>query len=179
METPNPPPNTGGDATDANPAPSSTHEDVDESIKDSIIGMDFRKLPDKRTAKIHRSLITKAYLPDRHLAHVSDFYRSEKLPIGAVSRVLYNDLFNARKFDRYGRLVPNKMTEKEKMIAELQKTFASQADAEGTKGEEAKKQQVPDLQTPLWKIGYKKVSGSGSGSEQKQKQKQWQIANSK
>ena len=137
-----------------------TQED-DNETKDSIIGMDFRAMPTKKQAKLFRSLISKAYLPERHLNHVDDFYRSEKLPIGNVSKVLYNDIFSARKFDRFGRLIPNRLTEKEKMVIAMRKNFENMSAGGGEeepKPGETKAEKVPDLQTPTWKIGFKKIS---------------------
>ena len=85
------------------------------------------------------------------------------MPMGAVSLQTYNSIFSARSFDRYGKIKSNKLSEKEKMIADLQATFANQASAaladdEGTAGVKSKKgSAVEELKTPTWKIGYKKT----------------------
>ena len=96
---------------------------------------------------------------------MDDLYGSEKMPMGAVSLKTYNEIFQARSFDAYGKIIARKLTEKEKMIADLQATFASQAsthlaDAEGSKGggkRRGKGSAVSELKTPTWKIGYKKA----------------------
>ena len=48
------------------------------------------------------------------------------MPMGRVSASVYNSIFSARSFDRYGKMVPNKMTDKERMIADLQATLTAQ-----------------------------------------------------
>ena len=94
------------------------------------------------------------------------------MPMGAVSLQTYNSIFSARSFDRYGKIKSNKLSEKEKMIADLQATFANQASAaladdEGTAGVKSKKgSAVEELKTPTWKIGYKKTEYGPPGERE-------------
>ena len=81
---------------------------------------------------------------------------SERMPMGRVSGHVYDDIFAARSFDRYGKMIPNKLSDKEKMIVQLQATLAQQSDAHEDASEAAKKKSaVEELRTPSWKIGYK------------------------
>mmetsp|Transcript_11727 Transcript_11727/g.23995 ORF Transcript_11727/g.23995 Transcript_11727/m.23995 type:complete len:456 (-) Transcript_11727:53-1420(-) len=124
--------------------------------------LNFRRVTDKHTLKIYRQLLTKAYLPKKHLAYIEDFYGSEKMPMGIVSQQKYDQIFRARTFDKYGKMVSNKMSEKERMLANLQATFTAQAEAASDKSpkNDSKKKKgkaVDELKTPTWKIGYKKA----------------------
>eukprot|EP00518_Triparma_eleuthera_P012618 CAMPEP_0182479028 /NCGR_PEP_ID=MMETSP1319-20130603/33469_1 /TAXON_ID=172717 /ORGANISM="Bolidomonas pacifica, Strain RCC208" /LENGTH=110 /DNA_ID=CAMNT_0024680419 /DNA_START=220 /DNA_END=548 /DNA_ORIENTATION=- len=97
-------------------------EEDDEREGKSSIGVDkyFRhRSSDKHVLKIYKQLLIKAYLPKKHNKLMDDLYGSEKMPMGAVSLKTYNSIFNARSFDAYGKIVAKKLTEKEKMIADL------------------------------------------------------------
>ena len=72
--------------------------------------LNFRRVTNKRTLKIYKQLLTKAYLPKKHLEYIEDFYGSEKMPRGIVSQQKYNQIFSARSFDKYGKMVSNKMS---------------------------------------------------------------------
>ncbi|GMI09337.1 hypothetical protein TrRE_jg10296 [Triparma retinervis] len=124
--------------------------------------LNFRRVTNKHTLKIYKQLLTKAYLPKKHLEYIEDFYGSEKMPMGIVSQQKYNQIFSARSFDKYGKMVSNKMSEKERMLANLQATFTAQAEAanDSTSAKSITKKQgkaVDELRTPTWKIGYKKA----------------------
>lgn len=125
--------------------------------------LNFRRVTNKHTLKIYKNLLTKAYLPKKHLQYIEDFYGSEKMPMGVVSQQNYQSIFRARSFDKYGKMISNKMTEKERMLANLQATFTAQAEA-ATLGVESddkeastKSHGIDELRTPTWKIGYKKA----------------------
>ena len=116
-------------------------------------------MTDKRVLKIYKLLIQKAHISNagKHVRAVEDLYASERMPMGAVSRHVYEEIFHARKFDRYGKMVANKMSAKEKMVAELQATFAAKNAEEAARQSSRKKANVvAALRTPKWKIGYKK-----------------------
>jgi hypothetical protein len=136
------------------------------------VGNSFRKVTSKKTIKLYKQIITKSSLPSHHLKFVDDFYGSDNMPMGRVSLDIFEGIFKARAFDRYGKLIPNKLTEKERVIAELRAKFAQQTEAKevesssdannknnknGEKGDaDKKKASHHTLRTPVWKIGYRK-----------------------
>mmetsp|Transcript_8166 Transcript_8166/g.14817 ORF Transcript_8166/g.14817 Transcript_8166/m.14817 type:complete len:454 (+) Transcript_8166:298-1659(+) len=140
-----------------------SHGSGETDVKSKGVEAYFKRTNDKHVLKIYKQLLVKAYLPKKHIHFIEDMYGSEKMPMGAVSLQTYNSIFSARSFDRYGKIKSNKLSEKEKMIADLQATFANQASAaladdEGTAGVKSKKgSAVEELKTPTWKIGYKKT----------------------
>ena len=75
--------------------------------------LNFRRVTNKHVLKIYKQLLTKAYLPKKHLEFIEDFYGSEKMPMGIVSQQNYERIFRARSFDKYGKMISNKMSEKE------------------------------------------------------------------
>lgn len=90
------------------------------------------------------------------------------MPMGAVSLQTYRKIFDARSFDRYGKIKSNKLSEKEKMIADLQATFANQASAQiEEEGGGKKGSAVEELKTPTWKIGYKKTEYGPPGEKKR------------
>ncbi|GMH57155.1 hypothetical protein TrLO_g9580 [Triparma laevis f. longispina] len=135
-----------------------THSSASTDVKSKGVEAYFKRITNKHVLKIYKQLLIKAYLPKKHIHFIEDMYGSEKMPMGAVSLQTYRKIFDARSFDRYGKIKSNKLSEKEKMIADLQATFANQASAQiEEEGGGKKGSAVEELKTPTWKIGYKKT----------------------
>ena len=62
-----------------------------------------------------------------HMRRLKDINASERMPMGRVSEAIYTGVFGARQFDKYRRLVPNKMSQKQQMIADIQASFAAKS----------------------------------------------------
>ena len=62
----------------------------------------------------------------KHLHHLEHMNASASLPMGRVSNSIYDDITNARTFDRYGRMVSTKLSGKAQMIHDLQATLTAQ-----------------------------------------------------
>ena len=83
-------------------------EEDDEKSGHSHLEVDayFRhNSANKHVLKIYKQLLIKAYLPKKHNKLMDDLYGSEKMPMGAVSLKTYNDIFKAREFDNYGKII--------------------------------------------------------------------------
>jgi hypothetical protein len=116
----------------------------------------FRRVTDRHTLKLYRTIMAKSYLPQKHVEFIADLYASERMPMGRVSQQTYEGIFTARSFDRYGKMVSNKLSDKEKMIADLQATLAAQASGHAeSHAAKSKGTEVERLKTEVWKIGYK------------------------
>ena len=63
-----------------------------------------RKAEEKKQ-RIYRTLMRKAGITSRkkHLDHIKDSTASDRMPHGAVSDDIYQNLIKARKFDQYNR----------------------------------------------------------------------------
>jgi len=141
-----------------------THVMIDEedaSQPTIMAESNFRRVTDRHTLKLYRTIMSKSSLDQKHMDYIADFYASEKMPMGRVSQQTYASIFEARSFDRYGKMVANKLSDKERMIADLQATLTAQTE-DGSpngkkKGTEDKGSAVVELKTPIWKIGYKKA----------------------
>jgi len=136
-------------------------DEEDASQPTIMAESNFRRVTDRHTLKLYRTIMSKSSLDQKHMDYIADFYASEKMPMGRVSQQTYASIFEARSFDRYGKMVANKLSDKERMIADLQATLTAQTE-DGSpngkkKGTEDKGSAVVELKTPIWKIGYKKA----------------------
>jgi hypothetical protein len=105
-----PPNNTGGQGSPTGSQHSGGGSQLGDETAATPAELNFRRVTNKRTLKIYKQLLTKAYLPKKHLEYIEDFYGSEKMPRGIVSQQKYNQIFSARSFDKYGKMVSNKMS---------------------------------------------------------------------
>jgi len=104
--------------------------------------------------RIYRTLMRKAGIKSRkkHLDHIKDSTASDRMPKGAVSDHIYQDLIKARQFDRYHRPHSERLTKEEEQQTQLQDTMGALAAALSPDKNATKK----PLVTPKWVIGYKK-----------------------
>jgi hypothetical protein len=142
----------------------------------AVVGNHFRqKAQSKSTLRIYAKLLEKSSLPNSkgHVSIINDLYGSDHFPMGQVSGNIYDSIFEARRYDRYGGLVSSKLSAKEQMLKDLQATFAEQQGQNKTgfsrlqhpkkkidgAAPSTKSDHDPsdnkELRTPQWKIGYK------------------------
>jgi len=157
-----PPQTVGGSASVSTPAQRQVGGDEEDRSQHTIIAEgNFRRVRDRRTLKLYRSILSKSYLPQKHMDFIADLYASDRMPMGRVSLQQYERIFEARAFDRYGKMVANKLTGKEKMIKDLQANLTAQAVSSSDTPAAPNGSSTPhppssaELRTPLWKIGYK------------------------
>lgn len=123
------------------------------------------RIREKRRVRCYRKIMKNAHMSKRHLPFMYDFYASEKMKMGYVSSKIYDGIFDAREFDRYGNVMCRKLSEREQMVANLQSTI-SQAHADQQEEDEEETQRsevVAKLRTPKWKIGYKEDTYGPTG----------------
>lgn len=137
----------------------------------------------KRSVQQHRTHILKKLMKiarytqiDRQFEHISDLDASEKVvPHGEVSKRLYSDIFKARDFDLYGKMMPptshaprkhmelavtaqnlgieyTQKVDNELVIADILKEEEGGDEEEG--GNEGAVRRTRKLLTQKWKIGY-------------------------
>eukprot|EP00620_Florenciella_sp_RCC1587_P024683 CAMPEP_0182564268 /NCGR_PEP_ID=MMETSP1324-20130603/6234_1 /TAXON_ID=236786 /ORGANISM="Florenciella sp., Strain RCC1587" /LENGTH=475 /DNA_ID=CAMNT_0024777675 /DNA_START=269 /DNA_END=1696 /DNA_ORIENTATION=- len=84
----------------------------------------------KRQLEIYRKFmnIAKTSMTEKHASHLKDLEASDHMPMGRVSSRVYDSIWNDRTFDKYFRLVPQRMNKKQQMLANMKATFAKQGD---------------------------------------------------
>mmetsp|Transcript_18934 Transcript_18934/g.34300 ORF Transcript_18934/g.34300 Transcript_18934/m.34300 type:complete len:476 (-) Transcript_18934:2-1429(-) len=84
----------------------------------------------KRQLEIYRKFmnIAKTSMPEKHASHLKDLNASDHMPMGRVSSGVYDAIWNNRTFDKYFRLVPQKMNKKQQLLENMKATFAKQGD---------------------------------------------------
>lgn len=142
---------TAAKKSDANkenePATDIADEPVTEAMKLAILA--------RKKITTFKVLMRRAGMPHsqrtKHLHHLEHMNASESLPMGRVSNSIYDDITNARTFDRYGRMVSTKLSGKAQMISDLQATLTNQ----GGDAAADKSGRPNTLKSSLDTIGYK------------------------
>ena len=91
----------------------------------------------------------------KHLDHIKDSTASDRMPHGAVSDDIYQNLIKARKFDQYNRPTKEVMSKEEMKLKEVKDSLGALAAQLSPDKKEGSKTFKP-LVTPKWVIGYKK-----------------------
>lgn len=112
---------------------------------------------ERRKMNIYKTLMRRAAIGDRkkHLVHLVDPHGSEREPRGVVSKQIYSGIYGGRKFDQYNRLVSTKLSEKERMIADLQKSLSGGGSSAAVSSPSKRGEEVVKLRTAKATIGYK------------------------
>jgi hypothetical protein len=115
---------------------------------------EFQQALKQRQLDVYKRLMRRAGMgkaTKKHMHHFVNMDESEKLSkkMGSVSNDLYDEIYGARKFDRYGRMLSTKMSSKEQMLSNLAQTLQAQM----VTGEEAEAR--PQLKTSIYDVGYK------------------------
>ena len=87
-----------------------------------------RKAEEKKQ-RIYRTLMRKAGITSRkkHLDHIKDSTASDRMPHGAVSDDIYQNLIKARKFDQYNRPTKEVMSKEEMKLKEVKDSLGALA----------------------------------------------------
>ena len=117
-----------------------------------------RKAEEKKQ-RIYRTLMRKAGITSRkkHLDHIKDSTASDRMPHGAVSDDIYQNLIKARKFDQYNR--PNNkqgLSKEEMKLKEVKDSLGALAAQLSPDKKDGQGKTFKPLVTPKWVIGYKK-----------------------
>jgi len=89
----------------------------------------------RRILKLYKKILKKTAYPVRHVDALADMTRSDRVKLGVVSLKLYENIYSARKFDRYGQLVFKKKTAKDRLAERINKSLASQKKGGGKRKE--------------------------------------------
>ena len=116
-----------------------------------------RKAEEKKQ-RIYRTLMRKAGITSRkkHLDHIKDSTASDRMPHGAVSDDIYQNLIKARKFDQYNR--PNNkqgLSKEEMKLKEVKDSLGALAAQLSPDKKDGQGKTFKPLVTPKWVIGYK------------------------
>lgn len=109
----------------------------------------------RRKLQVYNKMLSKAGFGKavkKHMSHISNMNGSNELPIGRVSDEIYESIYGARSFDRFGRPIYNRRSNHQQLVADIKSSFAS---ASGRQGD-PKGHVTQGIRTAREDIGYKK-----------------------
>lgn len=120
----------------AGKADGSLHPMLDKSLhatSNDSDDEDGRAVDKARQLKIYQKMLLRANptKPEKKLQLYMDCLteadRSEHMPVGRVSTLIYDDIWKSRKFDRFGRPVKQKLRAQKQLAADIKASFASKS----------------------------------------------------